>query len=102
MGDEPNYCAMCGRRSRAPPSFGWQPIETAPKDGTEILLCVPDANRVDPVMNRRFVGWWWDERRPDPGWIATPPYRDGTGDDDLVSQPTHWMPIDAPPGDGDA
>jgi hypothetical protein len=61
----------------------WQPIETAPKDGTRVLA--------------------WD------GWsVQTLEYWDGNeewgqvGDSDrlTVSYPTHWMPLPSPPKDG--
>lgn len=56
----------------APPAEGWQPIATAPKDGSW------------------FLGW-----NRDCGCFI---WRDGpsliTGED---PQPTHWMPLPAPP-----
>lgn len=55
----------------------WQPIETAPKDGTQILL--------GKVGGSMIVGFWngyaWDD-----------------GDfDSNVSWPSHWMPLPEPP-----
>ncbi len=55
----------------------WQPIETAPKDGSRILL---------RAMSQH-VGWWEDEN----DWWAT-------GLDSYVRNPTHWRPLPAPPG----
>jgi hypothetical protein len=37
-----------------PVQQGWQPIETAPRDGTRLWLYWPDAPRDD----RQSVGWW--------------------------------------------
>lgn len=63
----------------------WQPIETAPKDGTRILGAWPSFLKknewfIQPVF---FVcGVWlhgWDE------------------DEDQPLKPTHWMPIPTPP-----
>lgn len=59
----------------------WQPIETAPKDGSQILL----YGRVDSDRAFRHIGFW-SERWND--WL------------DMTmsfSVPTHWMPLPAPP-----
>jgi len=57
----------------------WQPIETAPKDDTQILLT--DGSEVSQ-------GWW----EPDYGWLGWEVYR-------AVHRftPTHWMPLPDPP-----
>jgi hypothetical protein len=63
----------------------WQPIETAPKDGTELLLYGPFVPTGGTYMD---IGRWTD-------------YADGFWDwsaDD--SQPTHWMPLPSPPSYG--
>jgi|GEM_PF-1728610 len=78
----------------------WRPIETAPKDGTEIILRKADrvsaGNWIDPVristephattgepvqLVEHEEGFWqsWDG---------------GFADDD---EPTHWMPLPEPP-----
>lgn len=54
----------------------WQPIETAPKDGTSILLYGGD--------------WIFEGRFSDGGWVHA--YEN----DDT---PTHWMPLPQLPGD---
>lgn len=57
----------------------WKPIETAPKDGTHVLLFRPEIN---------FVGYWSGTRR---AWIAsTHSYPAGPA-------PTHWMPLPPDP-----
>ena len=68
---------------------GWQPIETAPKDGTVILAYL----KVDGVVQAHFVSPAEmlasddDERR----WFTT----DGQG---LTARNlTHWMPLPEPP-----
>ena len=66
----------------------WQPIETAPKDGTEILLAVeyPRAQRrgfFTQVMTALFSKW-------ENGWVAT----SGAV---LSGTATHWMPLPTPP-----
>lgn len=62
---------------------GWQPIETAPKDGTPII-----AVR-DEWVRAREVAWYWDARSPDEPAAFRPKYSGG--------QPSHWMPLPAPP-----
>jgi hypothetical protein len=60
----------------------WRDIETAPKDGTVILMA-------DGLT--MFCGIWLKSAR---GWV------DGCRDDDgeLVAwNATHWMPLPAPP-----
>lgn len=60
---------------------GWQLIETAPKDGSDVLLSSPHWHG-DVV-----VGCWSFE-----GW------RDRDDSDKL--EPTHWMPLPAAPEAG--
>lgn len=68
---------------RAQPAPGeWQPIETAPKDGTHIQL-------YRPVM--QFVGYYGGE---DSGWRHNAP-----GLDAIWPLPTHWMPLPPTPSE---
>jgi hypothetical protein len=63
----------------------WQPIETAPKDGTRILLL---TGRTEVA-----VGRWLDNshtRMPWAGW---------TTDLGPSSRATHWMPLPRPPSE---
>jgi hypothetical protein len=55
---------------------GWRPIETAPKDGTRVLLHGHWAN--DHIGDFRFGYWFTD---------------DGT----QLNHPTHWLPLPLPP-----
>lgn len=52
----------------------WQPIETAPKDGSRLLLATPSGKMADGIWSLRYQVWSW-------------PY--------VMTEPTHWMP--APP-----
>ncbi len=56
--------------------LAWQPIETAPKDGTEILGCWL------PSLVCGVVSWGFGE------WAEA---------DERVRAPTHWMPLPEPP-----
>lgn len=55
----------------------WQPIETAPKDGTPILVCDKGPYA--------YVAEWFQHSRT---WI---------GADKMYWEPTHWMPLPEPP-----
>ena len=61
----------------------WQPIETAPKDGTRILLC-----RVHPNPDIHIAisdGQWLETHNGHWDWVW--PY--------IRKEPTHWMPLPA-------
>jgi len=60
---------------------GWMPIETAPKDGTKILLWPGYLMGGDPMS-----GWW---ARLAGKWVSA-------GEPFEVA-PTHWRPLPAPP-----
>ena len=61
----------------------WQPIETAPKDGTHVLmyrdLCIAEAWWQLDVFGKYYE--WGGHGWSYPEW----------------DQPTHWMPKPAPP-----
>lgn len=72
----------------------WQPIETAPRDGTQILLC-----RAWDAEGRAITGdsWglhvqvaaWWGDKE-DGEWIVYCSFPD---EPRLFFEPTHWMPV---------
>lgn len=68
----------------------WHPIETAPKDGTRILILDQDWNQNLVVFVARWaphglhpdaLGFWYEAHEE--RWCA--------------SQPSHWMPLPEPP-----
>lgn len=71
----------------------WRPIETAPKDGTHILLWVPkDEPQIIVGYHDKFqqsdgtVDEWWT--------YADRLLQDVAGE---IVKPTHWIPLPAPP-----
>ena len=71
------------RELRAYRKEGWRPIETAPKDGTEILVCGPACSgfyfSVACWKDRWQESWWSDY------------------EDEELFPPSHWMPLPAAP-----
>lgn len=62
----------------------WQPIDSAPKDGTFILLFTPSG-----IVECRYEDSWEPQ-----GCYST---YDGHGCVALNDTPTHWMPLPTPP-----
>ena len=58
----------------------WQPIKTAPKDGTEIIVW----------MGRKDIrlGWYFAPSSNTRGWMDQ---------NSKTIRPTHWMPLPEPP-----
>lgn len=68
----------------------WRPIETAPKDGTDILLGCATWKR--PELGQWSVetaAWFTDGGGYEDGEVANGP--------DEVDSPTHWQPLPANP-----
>jgi hypothetical protein len=61
----------------------WQPIETAPKDGTRVLLC--EADQPSEVA----LGWYLEGAWRDFGDTGCNGFEDYA--------PTHWMPVPMKP-----
>ena len=66
----------------------WQPIETAPKDATEILGWDNEQNEI--VLTRWSYIQQWNNPEDVFGWIER-------GEWNIVINPTHWMPPPKPP-----
>ena len=59
----------------------WQPIETAPKDGKEFLVCNTRQGNVKQLVSWNKVHGFWQSK----------------GKADVSFQWTHWMPLPEPP-----
>jgi hypothetical protein len=68
----------------------WLPIESAPRDGTPILLWLPDVDRGLPGVEcaQWWADCWWTNGGPNAGQ-----------DMGEWSSATHWMPLPTPPTD---
>jgi hypothetical protein len=88
-GEELRQCGAAIQRAMAEAALqaqGWQPIETAPKDGTAFFACL-EASDIPHAMRFNEEGQLvltWD------GWIV-----------DAHDWPTHWMPLPAPHPQGE-
>lgn len=60
----------------------WRPIETAPRDGTDVLLAYRDGTP------RLVVAGWWHGR-----WVQYEYWRTN------LPEPFAWQPLPEPPGD---
>lgn len=67
--------------------MAWQPIATAPKDGTLFFCCASSTRGI-----WLYDMCWWDA---DDGEWASWRWHSGNG----VDTPTHWMPMPDPPSD---
>ena len=87
-------------------SMKWQPIETAPKDGTRILVFGIYGQHGEDYDYRRpemFVTCWVDDDDPlNPPLSRAGWWLDNLGEVDASHPgPTHWMPLPAPPIEAD-
>ena len=62
----------------------WQPIETAPRDGTHVLIYVPGWINGSEARYLDDEGWWLANNDPTDHWGEQ-------------QHPTHWMPLPNPP-----
>lgn len=63
----------------------WQPIETAPKDGTPLILFCDDVVGMGQYLLRDWTEW--------EGWQFMTPVKLQV----RAFKPTHWMPLPVPP-----
>lgn len=73
----------------------WQPIETAPKDGTHLLLWYPDYHR------KVWVGHYYSTETFEHGKLKRKSEGWHNGADVMSMmrecKPTHWMPLPPAP-----
>ena len=79
--------------------MNWQPIETAPKDGTWVLLfggktSEDDYMRTGVLIERPVTAFWNNSECYDEYWAFA--FWDGDWREEY-SDPTHWMPLPEPP-----
>lgn len=70
----------------------WQPIETAPKDGTEVLLFT--RSDVGPEKD-----YWESFGDPHFSTVQIGAFEDGKWHQNVIGGATHWMPLPSPPGE---
>lgn len=69
---------------------GWQPIETAPKDGTLVNIRSEKTTGMQP--------FWWDAKRKQwATWVFAVTRRVEAWWDETEQPVTHWMPLSPPP-----
>jgi uncharacterized protein DUF551 len=88
--------------------MNWEPIETAPKDGTDVILFDGFAVSVgayeDDMSYEDFLTICGDgegekewrkyiKDEPGQGWIS----HETISGDCVLMEPTHWMPLPSPP-----
>ncbi len=72
----------------------WQPIETAPKDGTRILLWPVKVHRKEKLTYEEIavIGYWYEWPNDAGGaWCGA------TRSKSIPLNLTHWMPLPAAP-----
>jgi len=75
----------------------WQPIETAPRDATRILIYCPAAS---PPAREVFEAWWrspWDGAPLKQCWWCYDGNKTMLSADVHGVGATHWMPLPDPP-----
>ena len=79
--------------------MNWLPIDTAPRDGSRVLVAVPNP----PDYLENSSGWFmavasWHEGYGDPLFYPSETTAAGFYDRYLL-RPSHWMPLPEPPGE---
>jgi hypothetical protein len=94
--DSDANAAEAARRTTPESAVGWRPIETAPQDGTVVLLC--EFLSKYPLYSPIATGRWTTKDLRDEvdensfwGWFTTDHKNGPIHLRGLV--PTHWMPL---------
>lgn len=86
----------------------WHDIETAPRDGTQLLLYTPARRLPNGYMQEAamLVAWWdphaWAEEDKENSGAFVAPLSDGFERNvtDHFAAPTHWAILPSPPSGG--
>lgn len=82
---------------------GWQPIETAPKDGTEVFVYVPGDSLFPTAAAYKSADYfekeYGDREYMEEGWYWAFGYPSDFHE--CVITPTAWQPLPAPPAQKD-
>lgn len=98
---EPFFDALA-TQPQAPQGGGWQPIETAPKDGRTMLLGCSNSHKKWRTMRGQWMSEayidenWEDPDDATPGWYETVVEGDDIPNCWYIT-PTHWQPLPAAP-----
>ena len=84
--------------------MAWQLIETAPKDGTTVLLYIAHLSHEIPIAGYFHGRDYYEREYDDPeymeaGWYVSYGYDDWHGAHDVTFEPTHWMPLPPQPAE---
>lgn len=98
FGQCPNFTASIAMEINRLHDPGWQPIETAPRDKTRIIVSVPSVHSAYPdIIGVAYFDpedhagtWWW-------GGTQLDHYHNDCIEEGNSGPPTHWMPLPAPP-----
>jgi hypothetical protein len=84
-----------------PKAMTWQPIETAPKNQTAVLVhrCISPGTKSGfseqcNESNTYVAAWWSDEDGENGEWVC---FMDAVQDPRCPIEPTHWQPLPNPP-----
>jgi len=103
--------ALRAENERLRTALEWKPIETAPRDGSDIILYCPQGDGNPGSTYRVTVGRWeedyggvqefrdidgnWIGQKEDEGFVGWLSWDGGFSEDTMM--PTHWMPLPEPP-----
>lgn len=79
---------------------GWLPIESAPRDGTAVLVMrdiwpgTETGRATECSGHNTYVAEWWSEEGVCGEWVC---YMDMISDPLCPVEPTHWQPLPEPP-----
>lgn len=79
----------------------WQSIETAPRDGSAVLVMrdiwpgTASGRAEECNGHNTYVAEWWAQEGSNGEWVC---YMDATADPICPVEPTHWMPLPKPLG----